>query len=237
MFHSRRSPQATFIKTLVLLVSLYPFVFGIQWWGPLTEMSRTIPLANWFENLSAVFAGVVVITTTVVSYFIACRRSSESQLNSGKPINWTLFQVDPTQLTYGRIRNFPIIHSLYWPLTGFGLLYLGWYLSFHATHQHLIDQVKLIAISGLITMILGYIEGLACGECLRMIQLAYRWKRGPFYVAGQDDLVKWRHDYVKYHLPAPIRMLNLRLFNQHVEAYEQHLSTHKPKRKYRLPSR
>ena len=33
--------------------------------------------------------------------------------------------------------------------------------------------------------------------------------------------MKWRHDYVKYHLPAPIRKLNLRLFNQHVEAYER----------------
>ena len=33
--------------------------------------------------------------------------------------------------------------------------------------------------------------------------------------------MKWRHDYVKYHLPAPIRKLNLRLSNQHVEAYER----------------
>jgi hypothetical protein len=36
-----------------------------------------------------------------------------------------------------------------------------------------------------------------------------------------DERLKWRHDYVKYHLPAPIRKLNLRLFNQHVEAYER----------------
>ncbi|HEX4880365.1 MAG TPA: hypothetical protein VFV39_11005 [Limnobacter sp.] len=46
-----------------------------------------------------------------------------------------------------------------------------------------------------------------------------------FTLKNFDLRLKWRHDYVKYHLPTPIRKLNLRLFNQHVEAYERYLDS------------
>lgn len=58
------------------------------------------------------------------------------------------------------------------------------------------------------------------GQATRVMRLE-RELGDPLTFRNHHLRMKWRHDYVKYHLPAPIRKLNLRLFNQHVEAYER----------------
>lgn len=58
------------------------------------------------------------------------------------------------------------------------------------------------------------------GQATSVIRLE-RELGNPLTFRNHHLRMKWRHDYVKYHLPAPIRKLNLRLFNQHVEAYER----------------
>ncbi len=63
--------------------------------------------------------------------------------------------------------------------------------------------------------------GIALGEAIRLIELERLMGRGSFKLYDFEKRLLWRHDYVKYHLPSPIRKLNLRLFNQHVEAYQR----------------
>lgn len=58
------------------------------------------------------------------------------------------------------------------------------------------------------------------GQATRVMQLERKIGK-PLTFRNYHLRLKWRHDYVKYHLPVPIRKLNLRLFNQHVEAYER----------------
>jgi len=58
------------------------------------------------------------------------------------------------------------------------------------------------------------------GQATRVMRLE-RELGDPLTFRNHHLRMKWLHDYVKYHLPAPIRKLNLRLFNQHVEAYER----------------
>jgi len=57
------------------------------------------------------------------------------------------------------------------------------------------------------------------GQATRVIRLERELGK-PLAFRNHHLRMKWRHDYIKYHLPTPIRKLNLRLFNQHVEAYE-----------------
>jgi hypothetical protein len=67
------------------------------------------------------------------------------------------------------------------------------------------------------------------GQSFQLIRLERKTGR-VLQIRNFDERLRWRHDYVKYHLPAPIRKLNLRLFNQHVEAYERLQKTNKASR-------
>ena len=86
-----------------------------------------------------------------------------------------------------------------------------------------VDDLKLLIakIGAMIpTAALIGINFLYLGQATRIVQ--FERKIGiPLSFRNYPMRMKWRHDYVKYHLPAPIRKLNLRLFNQHVEAYER----------------
>ncbi|WP_370261374.1 hypothetical protein [Limnobacter sp.] len=75
----------------------------------------------------------------------------------------------------------------------------------------------------------GYFWGLTFMTLGQVIYLiAHEGKASKkFVLRNFDQRLKWRHDYVKHHLPAPIRALNLRLFNQHIEAYQAYLASSK----------
>jgi len=96
-----------------------------------------------------------------------------------------------------------------------------WFANQYAQVADLKEDLKLISLLGMCSMILCYLCGLVFGEGIRLIQIERYLNKGKFEIEGLEHLKRWRHDYVKYHLPAPIRKLNLRLFNQHVEAYER----------------
>lgn len=221
VFVSKRPAKAMMLEFGTLLITLHPFVFGIHHWPPLTEGSELIQTSNWWENINLVFGLVVLFITTCVAYGIAYSRSDKESLRKYSNIEWTLFQVEPGTGKYSRFKNFPIIHSLYWPLIFLGVFYVLWFSNHFSHVEELNEDLKLISLFGMCAMILCYLCGLAFGEGIRLIQIERDLNRGKFEIAGFEHLIRWRHDYVKYHLPAPIRKLNLRLFNQHVEAYER----------------
>ena len=69
----------------------------------------------------------------------------------------------------------------------------------------------------------GFIVGaifLFLGQAIHLIKLERKSGR-TLELRDFNERLRWRHDYVKYHMPAPVRKLNLRLFNQHVETYER----------------
>ncbi|MFN4327656.1 MAG: hypothetical protein ACK4FF_02165 [Limnobacter sp.] len=70
-------------------------------------------------------------------------------------------------------------------------------------------------------LIINAFTGVTIGESLYLIYFQRKQAIPSFVYCDMKTRMKWRHDYVKYHLPAPIRRLNLKLFNQHVQAYEQ----------------
>jgi len=221
VFVSNRPVKATMIEFATLLVAVHPFVFGIHHWPPLTDHSELIQTMRWYENINLVFGICVLLITTAVAYVIAHSRSDESSLETYSSLEWTIFQVNLRTGKYSRRKNFPILHTLYWPLVLAGVFYITWFANQYTHVADLEEDLKLIALVGMCSMILCYLCGLVCGEGIRLIQIERYLNKGKFEIDGLEHLQRWRHDYVKYHLPAPIRKLNLRLFNQHVEAYER----------------
>ncbi len=221
IFVSKRPMKATMLEFATLLMVLHPFVFGIHHWPPLTDHSEPIQTVNWWENINLVFGVGVLLTSTVVAYLIAHSRSDKSSLETCPNLEWTIFQIDLRTRKYSRRHNFPIIHALFWPLIMLGVFYILWFNNHYAHVADLEEDLKLISLVGMCSMILCYLSGLVFGEGIRLIQIQRRLDHGEFETAGMEHLKRWRHDYVKYHLPTPVRKLNLRLFNQHVEAYER----------------
>lgn len=220
VFVSKRPIKATIIEFTTLLIAVHPFVFGIHHWPPLTDHSELIQTSHWYENINLVFGVCVLLITTVVAYAIAYSRSDKSSLETCSGLEWTIFQINLRTRKYSRRKNFPIIHTLYWPLVLAGGFYIMWFASQYAQVEDLKEDLKLISLLGICSMILCYLCGLVFGEGIRLIQIERYSNKGKFEIEGLEHLKRWRHDYVKYHLPAPIRKLNLRLFNQHVKAYE-----------------
>lgn len=221
VFVSKRPVKAMMLEFGTVLITLHPFVFGVHHWSPLTDSSDLIQTSHWWENINLVFGLGVLFITTCVAYAIAYSRSDEDSLKRYSNLEWTLFNIDLRTVKYRRLKNFPIIHTLYWPLILLGTFYVLWFRNRFSHVAELNEDLKLIFLFGMCAMILCYLCGLAFGEGVRLIQIERFLNRGKFEIADLEHLMRWRHDYVKYHLPAPIRKLNLRLFNQHVEAYKR----------------
>lgn len=221
VFVSKRPIKATMLEFATLLAAVHPFVFGIHHWPPLTDHSELIQTVYWWENINLVFGVGVLLITTAVAYVIAYSRSDKASLETYSSLAWTVFQIDLRTGKYSRRKNFPIIHWLYWPLIVLGVFYILWFSNHYAHVADLKEDLKLIALAGMCSMILCYLCGLVFGEGIRLVQIERQMAKGNLEIDGFEHLLRWRHDYVKYHLPAPIRKLNLRLFNQHVEAYER----------------
>ncbi|MCR2746124.1 hypothetical protein [Limnobacter parvus] len=221
VFVSKRPVKATMLEFATLLAALHPFAFGIHYWDPLTDHSKLIQTTHWWENINLVFGIGVLLITTAVAYAIAYSKSDKASLETYSNLEWSIFQIDLRTRKYGRRKNFPIIHTLYWPLILTGVFYISWFANQYAHTADLKEDLKLISLIGMCSMILCYLCGLVFGEGIRLIQIERYLNKGKFGIEGLEHLLRWRHDYVKYHLPTPIRKLNLRLFNQHVEAYER----------------
>jgi hypothetical protein len=230
VFISKRPIKSTMIEFATLLAVMHPFVFGLHHWPPLTDSSKLIQTTHWWQNINLVFGITVLVSSTLVSYLMARTKSGQDYVNTHPHLEWTLFEVDLRNKKYGRRKNFPIIHTLYWPLVSLGIIYIIWFAKQYADVADLKEDLTLISLAGMCAMILCYLCGLVFGEGIRLIQIELHFKKGNFEIEGLEHLQRWRHDYVKYHLPAPIRKLNLRLFNQHVEAYERLQKTGKASR-------
>lgn len=86
-----------------------------------------------------------------------------------------------------------------------------------------VEDIRIGLVKAAVMVPTGFLLGglfLFLGQALHLIQLERKTGQS-FEPRNFEERLRWRHDYVKYHLPAPIRKLNLRLFNQHVEAYER----------------
>jgi hypothetical protein len=230
VFVSKRPVKATVTEFSIMVTVLHPFVFGVHHWPPLTDTSKLIQTIHWWENINLVFGVGVLLITAAVAYAIAYSRSDQASLEKCTHLEWTFFQVHLQTGKYSRRKNFPIIHTLYWPLILLGIVYIAWFANHYAHVADLQGELALISLACLCAMILCYLSGLVLGEGIRLIQIEHRLNKGQFEIEGLEDLLRWRHDYVKYYLPAPIRKLNLRLFNQHVEAYERLQKTNKASR-------
>lgn len=221
LFVSKRPVTSTMNEYVILLTTLHPFAFGIHHWTPLTKNSQLIETMNWWENINLVFGIAVLLISSTAAYSIARNKSNAYSTNSSQRLEWTLFYVDLQTCKYGRLRNFPILHKLFWPLAFGGIVYLAWFAISYSHPEHIREDLKLIVLIGICSMMLCYLTGLVIGEGIRLIQLEQQLGKDKFEIDGFEHLLRWRHDYVKYHLPAQIRKLNLRLFNQHIEAYER----------------
>jgi hypothetical protein len=86
-----------------------------------------------------------------------------------------------------------------------------------------ITDLRLLLVKSAAMLVAGIFFGLifiSMGQFFHLIQQE-RKSGHMFQIRDFEERLRWRHDYVKYHLPAPLRKLNLRFFNQHVEAYER----------------
>lgn len=221
LFGSKRPIRSVLIFQLSLLLIVHPFIIGVHHWDLVSGSGDILALSCWIEFINPNFALLVLLTSTLGAYAIARNRSDQQSLRSYSTIEWTLLTIDLKNRTFGSMKNLPFIHWLYWPLCLIGGAYLFWFINEFADQPGLVSNVKIIGIVQMITMILAYRVGLFLGEGFRLIQIEKMTPGTRFHLENFDEFMKWRHDYVKYHLPAPIRKLNLRLFNQHVEAYER----------------
>lgn len=221
LFGSKRPIRSVLIFQFSLLLIVHPFVIGIHHWNIVSGSGDMLVLSGWIEFVNPNFALLVLLTSTLGAYAIARNRSDQQSLRSYSTIEWTLLTIDIKNRTFGSMKNLPFIHWLYWPLCLLGAIYLWWFINKFADQPGLISNVQIIAIVQMNTMILTYRVGLLLGEGLRLIQIEKMTPGTQFHLENFDEFMKWRHDYVKHHLPTPIRKLNLRLFNQHVEAYER----------------
>jgi len=221
LFGENRSIRTVVIFQFALLLMVHPFIIGLHHWEIISGSGDIFALKHWIEFVNLNFGLLVLLISSLGSYTIARRRSDQQALKGYSIIEWTLLTIDLKSRTFGSMKNLPFIHWLYWPLCLVGGAYLLWFINEFANQPGLMSNVKIIGIVQMITMILAYRVGLFLGEGFRLIQIERRTPGIQFHLENFDAFLKWRHDYVKYHLPAPIRKLNLRLFNQHVEAYER----------------
>ena len=221
LFGDNRPIRTIVIFHMALLAIMHPFIIGIHHWDIVGGSGNMLSLQRCIEFVNLNFGILVLIVSTLAAYTIAKKKSDAQSLRSYSSLEWTLLTLNMKNHTFGSMKNLPFIHSVYWPLCVVGGVYLLWFMNEFADYPTLISNVKIMAIVQMVAMILVYRVGLVLGEGLRLIQIERMIPGAKFHLDNFEEFLKWRHDYVKYHLPAPIRKLNLRLFNQHVEAYER----------------
>ena len=188
-------------------------------------LGRLIDAPKLFNNESlyfnAWFAAVIALISYVWAYIDTNSQLNENSVQGKDPVElWTVnvYLSDHSFEDRERQKSLrPLVIT--WTLVGF-IMVLALVLPTISAES---SDIKLLTakIGAMIpTAALIGITFLFLGQATRVIQLERKIGM-PLIFRNYDLRLQWRHDYVKYHLPAPIRKLNLRFFNQHVEAYER----------------
>lgn len=169
-----------------------------------------------------IFNCVVLAVCSVGAYLNSARKLSPETYAKGDEIELWQFTLCPKSGTYDidlQPRKFPGLIVV----LAFLSFILIWFVenSIPPDHPKYLRYLVFNLCSVGMTMIIGVFAGVTIGESLYMIYFQRKQAIPSFVYCDMKTRMKWRHDYVKYHLPAPIRRLNLKLFNQHVQAYEQ----------------
>lgn len=179
--------------------------------------------SNWIlERKFFIFSLISLLASMVSAYIHAVRVLKDTPYLKTKNIELWHLQLFPESNTHDFWITPKRIWQLLFALTTIGgtILYLA-ITSMDETHPRFIHFVTTHSIIFLLILILHTLAGITLGESIAVATLEKKLAISPSIYCDMDVRIKWRHDYVKYHLPVPIRKLNLRLFNQHVEAYER----------------
>jgi hypothetical protein len=220
LFRSSLSPRVYIVESLIGIVSYAPFTMQ-----PDLLFATASPLSAT-QNIPTFFNSIFAVMILLISFFWAYRNAHHHtpRVGSGSSTeaSWLTLDLDLDEHAFlsppGMRRLTPLFiafSALGGTLLLLALVDVGDVNS--DTQKALIVRTCSMAI----TIIIYSLLGASLAEALCLITIEKHQAKGPLRVYDFDERLKWRHDYVKYHLPAPIRKLNLRLFNQHVEAYER----------------
>lgn len=177
---------------------------------------------EWFEYIGLMYSLIVLSTSFIWGWICSKTPQPPTINNQHEPCKWLSADVDLNNMTFGspngmaRLRSLFVIFFLIGMILAFAVI-----IPKLEVNQEGFQLLALRVFPMGLTLILVTNFGVGLAEALRLVQLERNLGRGRFKLCDFDKRLKWRHDYVKYHLPNPIRKLNLRLFNQHVEAYER----------------
>ena len=220
LFRSSLSPRVYIVESLIGIVTYAPFTMQ-----PDLLLATAGPPAatqNIFTHLNSIFAVMVLL----ISFFWAYRRAHHHTprvgSSSGSVAEWLTLDLDLDEHAYLSPPGMKRLTPLFIAFSALGgVLLLVTYMDLGDVNSDTQKVLLIRTCSMAITIIVYSLLGASLAEALCLINIEKRQAKGPLRVYDFDERLKWRHDYVKYHLPAPIRKLNLRLFNQHVEAYER----------------
>ena len=202
------------ISLPIAILSAFPELLISPIQSPLFETDRTRYFNAWF----ALIITSIGFFWSYLDSHIQLKKYREQPIDPLCLMTFNIYISDhsfePKEVTRG-------MRTLIIPIATVGVLMFFLFLlpnTSRDTHglYMIIGKVAMMLTAGIffahISVFLGQAAHLLslerqAGKALRLLALEQR--------------LKWRHDYVKYHLPWPLRKLNLRLFNQHVEAYEQ----------------
>jgi hypothetical protein len=226
---------------LTLTVFIWQAVLGLTALMPFT-VHLDLLLTHYGEHpissdsfdaiLNTSYAATVLFVGGALGYLNAFLKSPSLDNPEKKVASWWTIDVDLNEHAYLSPPKFSRLNLLFIGFGAFAVILLTplifQSLSTESAKSIMMLLMRLCTMG--ITLIVYTVLAASVGEAIRLIQLQRRIGNGPFKIYDFDERLKWRHDYVKYHLPAPIRKLNLRLFNQHVEAYERLQKTNKASR-------
>jgi hypothetical protein len=220
LFRSNLSPRAYIVESLI----------GIATFSPLTMQPDLLlatagPLAAT-QNISTYLNSIFAVMVLLISFFWAYRRAHHHTprvgSSSGSVAEWLTLDLDLDEHAYLSPPGIKRLTPLFIAFSALGgVLLLVTYMDLGDVNSDTQKVLLIRTCSMAITIIVYSLLGASLAEALCLINIEKRQAKRPLRVYDFDERPKWRHDYVKYHLPAPIRKLNLRLFNQHVEAYER----------------
>lgn len=198
----------------IAILSAFPELLISPPQPPLFESDNTRYFNAWF----ALIVTSIGFSWSYWDSYVQLKKHKEQPID---PLCLMTFNVyisdhsfEPKDITRG-------MRTLIIPIAAVGVLMFFLFLFPNAssdTHglYMLIGKVAMMLTAGIF---FSYIS-VFLGQATHLLSLERKAGK-KFRLLAFEQRLKWRHDYVKYHLPAPIRKLNLRLFNQHVEAYER----------------
>ncbi len=220
LFRSSLSPRVYIVESLIGIASYAPFTMQPDL---LFAAADSLTAA---QNIPTFFNSTFAVMVLLISFFWASRsaRQHHSRVgsSSGFDASWLTLDLNLDEHAYlsppGMKRLTPLFISF--SVLGSLMLLLA-YINLNDVNSDIQKALLVRTCSMAMTIIVYSLLGASLAEALCLIKIERQQAKGPLQVYDFDERLKWRHDYVKYHLPWPLRKLNLRLFNQHVEAYEQ----------------